>query len=76
MYLAKKSMRTAEAQGKLAYVHIAIICSNLVHRNLCIEQIILIERKTFTKVCITHVCDTEGLNASVSLVFEVIFGSL
>lgn len=75
MYQAKKSTRTAKAQGKSAYVYMAVVLSGLGQRNLCIEQIILNKTKTFTKVCLTHACDTEGLCASVSLVSEVIFES-
>ena len=75
MYHLKKAMRTAEARGKLAYIHMVVVFSSLVQRNLCIEIIILIETLTFTTVCLTHVCDTEGLCVSVSLVYEVIFGS-
>lgn len=71
MYQAKKSTRTAKAQGKSAYVYMAVVFSGLGQRNLCIEQIILNK----TKVCLTHACDTEGLCASVSLVSEVIFES-
>ena len=71
---AKKAMRTAE-RGKLVYIHVVVVFSSLVQRNLCIEIIILIETQTFTTVCLTHVCDTEGLCVSVSLVYEVIFGS-
>ena len=68
MYAAKRVVKTSETQGKLAYIHMAVVSSSLVQRNLCIEQIILIETKTFIEVCLTHVCDTDGLCSSVSLV--------
>ena len=54
-------MQIAESQGELAYIHMAVIPSSLVQRNSCIEQIILIETKTFAKECGTHALDAEDV---------------
>ena len=46
MYRAKKATRTA-GRGKLVYIHVVVVFSSLVQRNLYIAIITLIETQTF-----------------------------